>query len=216
MTNQQNKNSSDTPSYILGVVLFFVVAFVSSAPVVIEQMHRPDRLLSRTKTWNITTKSTSRSIWEASDGSSAKHVSFKPTSIGFKVSLQPTESSTREAFFNEGLIAKDTFKLSVDVNTPTACHNGLVFRGNAQGEYYLFLVDSVSYTVEILRRESNHDLPREAIIPNTAISDIIWQPRNLVIIGRGSTYYFYINGIYVDQIRDSRLNGNRVGVEAFT
>jgi hypothetical protein len=67
--------------------------------------------------------------------------------------------------------------------------------------------------VEILQRESDRDLPREAIIPNTKISDKIGQPRNLTVIGSGEYYYFYINGSYVDYVRDSRLNGNRVGVE---
>jgi hypothetical protein len=213
--NKQSKNVPNNPSFALGIILFFIVIFVSSAPVVIEQMYRPERFLSRTKTWHTIANSTGQSVWEASDGFAVEHVSVQPTNDGFKVMLQPTELSTREAFFNEGLITKNPFKLSVDVNTPPACHNGLVFRGNASGEYYLFLVSSCSntYTVEILRRESGHDLPREALIPNTAVSDSIGQPRTLTVIGKGETYYFYINGTYVNQISDSRLNGSHVGVE---
>jgi hypothetical protein len=214
--NQQNKNEQNNPSLAIGIILFFVVIFISSAPVLIEQMYRPERLLPRTNTWHVTAKSTGSSVWEASDGLSAQHVKFKQTSTGFNVILQPTETQTREAYFHEGLITKDTFKLSVEVNTPTACHNGLVFRGNADGEYYLFLVSESSYTVEILQRESGYDLPREAIIPNTTVSSSIGRPRLLTVIGRQESYYFYINDAYVNQISDSRLNGNRVGVEAFT
>src|SRR5215213_854625 len=215
--HQQSKNTPNNPSLLLGLVLFFVVAFISSAPVVIEQMYRPERLLWRTNSWHILTKSTSKSILKASDNFSANYIDIKPTTSGFKVIIQPTELATREAYFNEALIASDTFKLSAEVNTPTACHNGLVFRGNAEGEYYLFLVSSESsYTVEILQRDLNQDLPREAIIPNTTVSTSVGQPRTLAIIGKGQSYYFYINGIYVNQMSDSRLNGNRIGVEAFT
>ena len=214
--NQQNKTETNNLSFTLGVILFFVIIVMSSTPVVIEQMYRPERFLSRTTAWHVTVKSTGDSVWEASDGSSAQHVIFKPTSTGFNITLQPTETQTREAYFHEGLITRDTFKLSVEVNTPTACHNGLVFRGNAEGEYYLFLVSESSYTVEILKRESNNDLPREAIILNTTVSNSIGRPRTLTVIGKKESYYFYINGEYVNQISDSRLYGNRVGVEAFT
>lgn len=212
---QQNENIQDNPSFVVGIILFFIIVFASFVPVIIIQMNRPERLLPRTKTWNILAKSTENSFWEASDSFSAEHVSVQPTSSGFKVMLQPTELATREAFFNEGLIRKSTFKLSVAVNTPSDCHNGLVFRGNASGEYYLFLVSSCAntYTVEILQREFDHDLPREALILNTAIPDSIGKPHTLTVLGKGETYYFYINETYIDQISDSRLNGNHVGVE---
>jgi hypothetical protein len=213
--NEQNKNIPDNPSFVVAAILLLIIIFVSSVPVMIKQMDRPERLLPRTKAWDIIAKSTDQSVWEASDGFSVEHVSAQRTNAGFRVILHPTELATREAFFNEGLITKNTFKLSVEVNTPPACHNGLVFRGNAQGEYYLFLVSSCAntYTVEILRRESGQDLPREALIPNTPVSDSIGQPRTLTVIGRGEAYYFYINGIYVNEISDSRLNGSHVGVE---
>lgn len=215
--DQQSKNSPNNSSPLVGLVLFFVVAFLSSAPVIIEQMNRPERLLSRTNSWHMITKIRSAGVWSASDGFSADYVDIKPTNGGFKVSLQPTESTTREAYFNDALITASTFLVSAEINTPAACHNGLVFRGNEEGEYYLFLVSSASsYTVEILRRESNQDLPREAIILNTTVSNSIGQPRTLAVIGKGESYYFYINGVYVNQMSDSRLNGNRVGVEAFT
>ena len=114
------------------------------------------------------------SVWIASDGFSANHVSIISSRNGVDVILQPTELATREAFYYDELITKTNFKLSVEVNTPTACHNGLVFRGNENGEYYLFLVSSEStYMVEILRRDSGIDLPREAIIPNTPVSTVI-------------------------------------------
>lgn len=124
--------------------------------------------------------------------------------------------NTREAYFAKKLIAKHAFKLSVEVNTPKDCHNGLVFRGNAQGEYYLFLVSEPSYTVEILQREVNNDLPREAIIPNTNIPEFIGKPRTLMVLGDGERYFFYINDILVNNMSDSRLNGNCVGIEVFT
>ena len=214
---QQGNNFPKNPSFVTSIILFIVVVIFSSTPVIIEQMNRPERLLRLTKIWHIITQSTDNSSWQASDGFSANYVDIKPTFEGFVVILHPTELSTREAYFNNVLITKDTFKLSAEVNTPTACHNGIVFRGNEQGEYYLFLVSSsATYTVEILKRESSLDLPREAIIPNTAVPDSIGQTHNLAVIGKKDTYYFYINGTLVNQITDSRLTGNRVGVEAFT
>ena len=215
--NQQNNNAPTKLSFVLSVFLFVVVAVISSTPVIIEQMNHPERLLRSTQWWRIITKSTDKSVWQASDGSSANYVDTKSTIDGFRVTLHPTELSTREAYFNDVLITKDTFLISAEVNTPAACHNGLVFRGNEQGEYYLFLVSSSStYTVEILKREANFDLPREAIILNTSVGDSIGQPHKLAVIGKKDTYYFYINDSLVNQITDSRLNGNRVGVEAFT
>ena len=213
--HQKDKNIPDNPSLAVGLILFFMIVFASFVPVIIIQMNRPERLLPRSNTWKIIAQSTEKSLWEASDSSSVEHVSVQPTGSGFKVMLQPTKLSTREAFFNEGLLTKNTFKLSVDVKTPSDCHNGLVFRGNASGEYYLFLVSSCAntYTVEILQRESDHDLPREALILNTAIPESIGKPNTLTVLGKGETYYFYINDTFVDQISDSRLSGNHVGVE---
>jgi hypothetical protein len=213
--NQQNKNPSDAPSFVVGIILFFIIILGGLSPVIILQMYRPEKFPLRTNGWNTISRSADNSVWGASDGITAEHVNMKQTPVGFSVILQQTESATREGFYNEGLITKRAFNLSADVNTPTDCYNGLVFRGNELGEYYLFLVGfcANTYTVEILQRESDRDLPREAIIPNTKISDKIGQPRNLTVIGSGEYYYFYINGSYVDYVRDSRLNGNRVGVE---
>lgn len=213
----QNKDLSDTSSFIVGVLLLFIIVSLSLVPAIVQKMNRPEELLPRANRWHIIAQGTERSIWSDSDGFSAEHVGIAPTSNGLDIVLRPTELTTREAFYNDGTITKTTFKLSVEVNTPTACHNGLVFRGNTNGEYYLFLVSSEStYTVEILRRASGIDLPREAILPNTSVSSAVGQPRNLAVIGKGDIYYFYINGAYVNQITDSRLNGNRVGLEAFT
>lgn len=215
--HSQNKDLSNTSSFIVGVMFLFIIVSLSLVPAIVQKMNRPEELLPRTSKWQVIAQSTERSVWSDSDGYSAEHVSISPTSNGLDVVLQPTELTTREAFYNDGVITKTVFKLSVKVNTPTACHNGLVFRGNANGEYYLFLVSSTStYTVEILQRDSGIDLPREAIIPNTLVSSVIGQPRDLVVIGKGATYYFYINSVYMNQITDSRLNGNRVGLEAFT
>jgi hypothetical protein len=92
----------------------------------------------------------------------------------------------------------------------------LIFRGNAQGEYYLFLVSQTSYTVEILRRKDNVDLPREAIILNTPIPNGVGKPQVIAVAGSGTSYSFYINNILVNSMSDSRLNGDRTGVEVFT
>jgi hypothetical protein len=213
--DQQDKNIPDNRSFAVGAFIFFMIVFASFVPAIIIHMNRPEKLLPRTKAWKIITQSTEKSLWEASDSFSEEHISVQPTSSGFRVMLRPTELSTREAFFNEGLITTSTFKVSVEVNTPSDCHNGLVFRGNTSGEYYLFLVSSCAntYTVEILQREAGHDLPREALILNTAIPESIGKPHALTVVGRGEAYYFYINDTFVDQISDSRLNGSHVGVE---
>jgi len=213
--NQHNKNVPDTPSFAVGVGLLFLIIFLCSAPVIVQQMYRPEKLLPHTNSWAITTRSTDKSVWEASDGMSADYVNTQKAAHGVGVIVQSTELIIREAFYNDGLITKDPFKLSADVTIPISCDSGLVFRGNAQGEYYLFMVSQCAntYTVEILQRDLGYDLPREAIIPNTKISDTLGAPHTLTVIGNGTTYYFYINDVYVNQITDSRLNGNRVGVE---
>lgn len=159
--------------------------------------------------------------WESSDGSSAEHAGYTPTRHGVEVVLAPTEFTTREAYFNHTAITQDGFRLSTEVAVAPAecgneCRKGLIFRGNAQGEYYLFLVSLTSYTVEILQRKDNVDLPREAIVLNTPIPESIGKPRVLAVVGDGQSYSFYINNVLVNSMSDSRLNGDRTGIELFT
>lgn len=210
------KQSAPTnPSFTTAVILLLVIIFVSLSLIIIFQTDPPEKLLLQSKVWKDISRSTTTSLWNPSDGSTAKHVSDQTISNGFEISLQPTKSSTREAFYNDGVIIKDVFKLTVEVNTPTDCNNGLVFRGNELGEYYLFLISSCAntYTVEILQRESNEDLPREALILNTTIPESIGKPHKMTVIGKEGNYYFYINNVFVNQINDTRLYGNHVGVE---
>lgn len=220
MKQPETSKPNSHPSFVGSLFLFLLVIFISSTPVVIEQMNKPERrisrLLSRSGRWQVTHTSTSRSQWEPSDGSVAGYVSYRQTSNGVEVVLAPTELMTREAYFNREAIAPDAFRLSTEVDTPTGCHNGLVFRGNAQGEYYLFLVSQASYTVEILQRKDNVDLPREAIIPNTSLPKFVTEPHSLTVLSDGRSYFFYINNVFVESMSDSRLHGNRTGVEVFT
>lgn len=211
--DNQKKNVLKKSLIVITQSFLILAAILSTfAPFIIDT---PENILRRVGSWQ-TTKATTATAWEATDGSTAQYVSEQTTDGGIQIILSPTQTSTREAFFATGLSSKRSFILSVNVNTPRDCHNGLVFRGNAQGEYYLFLVSQSSYTVEILRRESNNDLPREAIIPNTAVSDAIIKPVSLTILGNGKEYFFYINNILVNHMNDGRLSGNRVGVEVFT
>ncbi len=220
MNQPETTKPDPSPSFAVSFFLFLVVIFISSAPVVMEQLNKPERrafkLLAHSGTWQVIHASTSKSQWESSDGFSAEHVSYRPTSDGIEVVLAATELSTREAYFNKKASAQDVFRLSAEVDTPTGCHNGLVFRGNAQGEYYLFLVSLTSYTVEILQRKDNADLPREAIILNTPIPESIGKPQVITVLGNGQSYSFYVNNVLVNSMSDSRLNGNRIGVEVFT
>jgi hypothetical protein len=212
---QQNQNPSGHSSLIVGLALFFIIIFIGSIPVIAPQIFRYEKLVPRASVWPITARSTRESIWKSSDGTTANYVNINNTASGLNVTVHPTELIIREGFLIEDLITKDTFKISTNVEIPISCHSGVAFRGNAQGEYYLFMVSPCgkTYTVEILQRESGHDLPREAIIPNTNYPDTVGQPLTLTVVGNGASYYFYINGVYVDQMFDSRLNGNRVGVE---
>lgn len=220
MNQPETTKPDPSPSFAVSFFLFIVVIFISSAPVVIEQLNKPERrafkLLAHSGTWQVIHASTSKSQWESSDGFSAEHVSYRPTSDGIEVVLAATELSTREAYLSKEAIATDAFRLSAEVDTPTGCHNGLVFRGNEQGEYYLFLVSPVSYTVEILQRRDHADLPREAIIPNTSLPQSIGEPHTITVLTDGQSYLFYINHVFVNRMTDSRLNGNRTGVEVFT
>ncbi|HET9910707.1 MAG TPA: hypothetical protein VFQ13_02395 [Anaerolineales bacterium] len=220
MNQPETSKPDSSSSFIISFFLLLMVILVSAAPVVIEQMNRPERLafklLSRSGRWQVLHASTGKSQWEASDGSTAEHVRYRQTTSGIQVVLEPTELMTREAYFNKEAITADVFRLSTEVDTPAGCHNGLVFRGNAQGEYYLFLVSPVSYTVEILRRQDNSDLPREAIIPNTPLPKFIGEPHTITVIADGQSYLFYINNVFVNRMNDSRLNGNRTGIEVFT
>ncbi|MEW5939073.1 MAG: hypothetical protein AB1750_05390 [Chloroflexota bacterium] len=209
---QRSKKSS----YAVSLILYAIVIVVSAAPVLLEQVCRPERSLFCANAWGRITKNSEAASWSASDGSSPEHVSVAPTEDGLSVTIQPTESPTREAFFSESLIPGSAFALSTEIRMLCGYMSGLAFRGNSQGEYYLFLVSSSTYTVEILERKSGQDRPREAIIPNTKVSRDIGWPRHLAVVGKGRTYYFYVNGVYVDTMSDSRLYGDRVGVEAFT
>jgi hypothetical protein len=218
---QSETTQPDSPfSFAGSLLLFIIIIFISSAPVVIEQLNKPERrpfrLLSQTRSWQVIHTSTSESRWEASDGSTAEHVSYRRIDSGVQVVLEPTELMTREAYYNEDAIALDAFQLSAEVFTPAGCHNGLVFRGNEQGEYYLFLVSPISYTVEILRRQDNLDLPREAIIPNTTLPKFIGEPHTITVLWDGQSYLFYINNVYVNSMNDTRLIGKRTGIEVFT
>ena len=218
-----NEQMKKVPKKILltFVTSFFILAAVLSmfTPFLVPQLNNPKNianfLLLRAKIWQ-TIRANAGTEWEASDSTTAEYVTDKPTDTGVLITLGATQVNTREAYFAKKLIAKHTFKLSVEVNTPKDCHNGLVFRGSAQGEYYLFLVNETSYTVEILRRDVNNDLPREAIIPNTDIPKFIGKPHTLMVLGDDERYFFYINDIPVNNMSDSRLNGNRIGVEVFT
>ncbi len=220
MKQSQTSKTNSPPSFVGSLFLFLLVILISSTPVAIEQMKKRERLalklLSRSGTWQVIHTSTNESQWESSDGSTAKHVSYRKTSSGVEVVLEPTELMTREAYFNKEAITTNVFRLSTEVDTPIGCHNGLVFRGNAQGEYYLFLVSPVSYTVEILQRGDNADLPREAIIPNTNLPESVGQPHTITVIADGESYFFYINNVFVNRVSASQLNGNRTGVEIFT
>jgi hypothetical protein len=201
MNQSETTKSDPSPSFAVGLFLLLVIIFLSFTPVFIERLNKLQK-------------------WEPSDGSSADYVSYKPTYQGVEVVLAPTESTTREAYFSQERITPAVFRLSTEVRSPIDCGNdcrkGLIFRGNAQGEYYLFLVSQTSYTVEILRRKDNVDLPREAIILNTSIPKGIGKPQVIAVAGSGTSYSFYINNILVNSMSDSRLNGDRIGVEVFT
>jgi hypothetical protein len=200
---------------------FFILAAVFSmfAPLIIPQIGKPENianwLLFRAKTWP-TLQPNAHTVWEASDGTTVGYVTHQPTDRGIRITLEPTQTNTREAYFASGVLEKHAFTLQAEVSTPAGCHNGLVFRGNAQGEYYVFLVSESSYTVEILRREANADLPREALIPNTDVSEAVGKPQRLMVVGQAEQYFFYINDLLVNHLSDSRLNGKLSGVEVFT
>jgi hypothetical protein len=214
MKQPETNNADLAPSFITGLFLLLVVILFSAAPVVIEQMKKPERLafklLSRSGTWQVIHASTKESHWEASDGGTTEPVHYRTTDEGVEFVFERT--GNREAYFVKEAITPDTFKLSVEVNAS----NGLVFRGNDQGEYYLFLVSPTTYTVEILQRANNVDLPREAIIPNTHLPKFVGEPHTLTVIADGQTYFFYVNNVFVNQMSDSRLNGNRTAIEVFT
>jgi hypothetical protein len=218
----QKKNDSDLSlSFTGSLFLFLAIIFISSAPVMIEQMDKSKRaasnLLARAGTWQIVNTSTDNTAeWESSDESSAEHVRSRSMNGGLEITLGVTQASTREAYFNKEAATTGIFKLRTEMSIPKDCHMGLVFRGDAQGEYYLFLVSASSYTVEILRRSSSNDLPREAIVENTTIPQVIGEPQTLTVLSDGRRYFFYINEAFVNSMSDTRLNGNRIGVEVFT
>jgi hypothetical protein len=153
--------------------------------------------------------------WAATDGTTDERVNFlPPTDDRLEISVGPTgEPGVREAFFNTAAPAPDLFWLTMDVHTPFSCYTGLVFRGNSTGEYYLFLTANDHYTVEILRRNADGDLPRQAIIPNTRFPASIHQPESLGVLGVNHSYYFFVNHIFLDWMHDSRLHGERTGLE---
>jgi hypothetical protein len=200
--------------------LFFIISIAFNF--INRQEVLADKQLSQTEKWPISFRDYFESdspeqleYWRSTDGTSSEKVSGPISKDGrLQVSVAPTESDTvREAFYNEFALAPRNFLLSVELINPAGCNTGLIFRGNIKGEYYLFLVGSHTYTVEILQRDAGSDLPRQAIISNTDIPERIGQPHKLSVLSDGQNYYFYINNSFVNEIHDSRLSGERTGIE---
>lgn len=207
-------------------IIYFVIflSIISSIAFFVSNRQEvsADKLLSQTGKWPIGFRDYFEAdspeqleYWRPTDGTLSEKVSGPMSKDGrFQVSVAPTESdSVREAFYNEFVLAPKNFLLSVELINPAGCKTGLVFRGNIKGEYYLFLVGSRSYTVEILQRDAESDLPREAIILNTDIPERIGQPHKLSVLADDKKYYFYVNNYFVDEMHDSRLSGERAGIE---
>jgi hypothetical protein len=210
-----------------GLILLFILLLIFG-PVIIKQ-EKPGSilanfLLTRAEKWTISyvntfddDQSVQLSQWKPTDGEISGFIrNITVTNGHLEISFAPTQETVqRDAFVNEKALAQGDFLLTAEINAPLSCHTGLVFRDNAMGEYYAFLVGNDSFTVEILRRNSAGDLPREAIIPNTAIPENVGVPHKISVLASLGHYSFYINNIFVGQMRDSRLDGDRNGIEVF-
>jgi hypothetical protein len=198
---------------ILGV---FLGTFLGFQQLQAKYFPSSSQMLNAAEAWPISARDafTENQNWLSTDGATAENVKMLFDGR-LQIDVKPIETGTREAFFSETAAAPEEFLLSTEVVVPEACHAGLVFRGNLRGEYYLFMADDHIFTVEILQRNAskNEDLPREAILANTPLPKEIKQTENLSVLFDGKAYSFYVNRILVGQMRDSRLTGERVGIE---
>lgn len=153
--------------------------------------------------------------WTSTDGTTSGLItSFGSVNERLEITVAPTRNViVREAFFNEHALAAGDFLLTMELQVPLPCATGLIFRGDILGEYYLFLVTNDRYDVEILRREGARDQPREAIIPNAPIPAELIPPYSLGVLAHEDDYSFYINQVLVTTMSDSRLRGERTGIE---
>lgn len=205
---------SNTIQFLRSLLLFLAIVVISAAIVLVERKNLGQRPI--TVPWKTIDSDMAVNQWSASDGTSAEVITLGGTDGNFNIHVLPSEDGRREAFYSGREIEGDIFRLMAQVVIPPDRWSGLIFRGNEEGEYYLFLVSNTAYTVEILERNANADLPREAIFPVTAIPDGVGKPHTLKVEGNGQGYRFFINNAYLNQVQDSRLHGSRVGVEIFT
>lgn len=219
----QDKSPGKFPKKIVifGVLLVMLIAaavFVANRKSDI-QLFYAKILLAYAEKWPIAFSDAfdteSLPSWKPSDGSIDEGIKKMLTSGGrFEITVAPTlKSIMRDGFYNERAYASGNFMLQMKTNLPLSCDAGLIFRGNEQGEYYLFLIGNNSYTVEILRRNKDGDLPREAIILNTPFPQGIGEPDTLSVVAQNDSYYFYVNHVFVDKMSDDRLHGDQTGIE---
>lgn len=208
------------------VLILFIILLLIFAPITIERLNirkiYAEKLLSNADEWPIILRDfygnaspSQFAYWKPTDGTTADSVNLSLLTNGrFEISVAPTQNTiVREAFFNEHAFAPRNFLLTAGVSLPDACDTGLIFRGDTLGEYYSFLVGNDHYTVEDFPRNPEGDLPRQAIIPNKPIPESIGRPSALGVLANDNHYYFYINHDFVDSMSDSRLHGERTGIE---
>ena len=217
--NPAQKPTGNKPFTLIAAVLIFQALLYHVAPaLLIRVIDNPDVkrkiLWHYSNEWN-NIEVNEFSTWVNSDGSSDKDVSILPLPNGVQVINNTPEWCFREGYFLNDIRAGRIFKLHADINANRASEYGLVFHGDVAGQYYVFLVSDDEYTVEILPRENNSDLFRKAIIEITPLPDQVNHVESISVMAYENRYFLYINDIYVDQFMDTRLQGNRIGIEIF-
>lgn len=89
---------------------------------------------------------------------------------------------------------------------------GLLFRANpSTNQYYFFMVSRGGYFSLYLSKDKQHNLSIAGDNSN-AIKTTIGDPNLLTVIGKGSTFYLYINKQFAGSVNDPSFASGQIGV----
>ena len=106
----------------------------------------------------------------------------------------------------------DTFNISLDAQlikgSPSSACYGLTFRDQGDAYYFFKVCENGRYQV-LLRADNTW----YTLIDWTIARSIQYgQPNTLMVEGRGSHFEFYINGVLVNELENSRLRKGHIGI----
>ena len=127
-------------------------------------------------------------------------------------------SEAQQGFF-QPCIAEDTnfsnfaYQVDLTINKGNPGQAGMVFRVSSDNKaYYMFRVGiDGSYAFDVYGKGAVHTLVRGY---SSAITMSFTQSNTLTVIAKDTEYLLYVNGRYVDSVRDKTLQRGKIGVVA--